>query len=73
MIIEILANQLVVNRIISNNDDVNWPPKSCDLTLLDYYICGTVKDKLYANNPQTITELKAEIEAVLPEKRYDQQ
>ena len=32
-----------------------------------------MNDKCYVNKPQTITELKAEIEAVLPEKRYDQQ
>ena len=25
------------DRIISRRTDVIWPPRSCDLTLLDYY------------------------------------
>jgi len=33
------------NRIISRNGDVNWPPRSCDLTPLDYFVWGAVKDK----------------------------
>ena len=28
-------------RIISRNADVNWPPCSCDLTPLDYFLWGT--------------------------------
>jgi len=50
------------NRIISRNDDVNWPPRSCDLTPLDYFLWGAVKDKCYANHPETIDDLKHEIE-----------
>ena len=50
------------NRIISRNSDVNWPPRSSDLTPLDYYLWGAVKDKCYANHPETIEALKHEIE-----------
>lgn len=25
-------------QLISRNDPVNWPPRSCDLTLLDYLL-----------------------------------
>ena len=39
------------NRIISRNSDANWPPRSCDLTPLDYFLWGAVKDKCYANHP----------------------
>ena len=28
------------DRIISDRSDVVWPPRSCDLTPLDYYLCG---------------------------------
>ena len=38
------------NRIISRRGDVVWPPRSCDLTPLDYYLWGAVKDKRYADN-----------------------
>ena len=27
------------DRIISRKADVVWPPRSCDLTPLDYYLC----------------------------------
>lgn len=53
------------NRIISKNGDVNWPPRSCDLTPLDYYLWGAVKDVCYANKPSTIDDLKHEIEVAI--------
>ena len=48
-------------RVISRFGDVSWPPRSCDLTPLDFFLWGHVKDKVYANNPQTIAELKTNI------------
>ena len=33
------------DRIISRTADVVWPPRSCYLTPLDYYLWGVVKDK----------------------------
>lgn len=53
------------NRIISQGTEVEWPPRSCDLTPLDYFLWGYVKDKVYANNPKTIPELKNEIIRVI--------
>ena len=53
------------NRIISRRGDVNWPPRSCDLTPLDYFLWGAVKDKCYTNHPETIDELKHEIEVAI--------
>ena len=46
------------DRIISRKADVVWPPWSCDLTPLDYYLWGAVKDKYYADKPETIDALK---------------
>ena len=48
-------------RIISRRADVVWPPRSCDLTLLDYYLGGVVKDKCYAYKPETIDAFKDNI------------
>ncbi|GFV30112.1 uncharacterized protein TNCV_4827281 [Trichonephila clavipes] len=31
------------DRLISRFGPVNWPPSSCDLTPLDYILCGYVK------------------------------
>ena len=49
------------DRIISRTADVVWPPRSCDLTPLDYYLSGAVKDKYYADKPETIDALKDNI------------
>ena len=42
------------DQILSRRADVVWPPRSCDLTQLDYYMWGAVKDKCYADKPETI-------------------
>lgn len=49
------------DRVISKNGDVPWPPRSCDLTPLDYFLWGAVKDKCYADAPATIEALKHNI------------
>lgn len=54
-------------RILSRNGDANWPPRSCDLTPLDYFLWGYVKSKVYANNPQTIHDLKENIRRTIHE------
>ena len=46
------------DRIISFRADVIWPPRSCNLTLLDYYMWGAVKEKCYADKPEIIEALK---------------
>ena len=48
-------------RVISRFGDINWPPRSCDLTPLDFFLWGHVKDKVYANKPETIADLKTNI------------
>ena len=50
--------------MISRNDDNSWPPRSCDLTPLDFFLWGYVRDKVYADAPQSIQELKGNIRAV---------
>lgn len=55
------------NRVISRLGDVNWPPRSCDLTPLDFFLWGTVKDRCYANNPEKIHALKANINQAIRE------
>ena len=39
------------DRIISRRADLVWPPQSCDLRPLDYYLWGAVKDKCYPDKP----------------------
>ena len=54
-------------RIISRNCEVNWPPRSCNLTHLDYFLWGYMKSTVYANNPKTTDDLKDEIPRVILE------
>ena len=37
---------------------VVWTPRSCDLTLLNYYLWGVVKDKCYTGQPEANDALK---------------
>ena len=53
--------------ITSRRADVIWPPRSCDLTPLDYYLWGAVKDKYYADKPETIDALKDNIRQAIGE------
>ena len=53
--------------IISRRADVVWPPRSCNLTPLDYYLFGAVKGKCYANKPETINALKDNIREAIGE------
>ena len=55
------------DRNISRRADVVWPPRSCDLTPLDYYLWGAVKDKFYADEPETIDALKDNIREAIGE------
>ena len=49
------------DRIISCRANIVWPPRSCNLTPLDYYLQGAVKDKSYADKPEPIDALKDNI------------
>ena len=55
------------DRIISRRADVVSSPRSCDLTPLDYYLWGAVRDKCYADKPGTIDALKDNIREVIGE------
>ena len=49
------------DHISSRSADVVWPPRCCDLTPLDYYLWGAVKDMSYVDKPETIDALKDNI------------
>ncbi|GFU74953.1 uncharacterized protein TNCV_3752051 [Trichonephila clavipes] len=47
----------------------NWPPRSCDLTPLDYFLWGYVKSLVYADKPQTLDHLEDSIRRVIADIR----
>ncbi|GFS50156.1 uncharacterized protein TNCV_2831 [Trichonephila clavipes] len=57
------------DRLISRFGPVNWPPKSCDLTPLDYFLWGYVKSLVYADKPQTLDHLEENIRRVIADIR----
>ncbi|GFV42235.1 DUF4817 domain-containing protein [Trichonephila clavipes] len=57
------------DRLISRFEPVNWPPRSCDLTPLDYFLWGYVKSLVYADKPQTLDHLEDNIRCVIADIR----
>ena len=62
-----MLNKFLFPKIQEDDmDDIwfqqDWPPQSCGLTPLDYFLWGAVKVECYTNHPKTIEALKYEIE-----------
>ncbi|GFW99631.1 uncharacterized protein TNCV_3418641 [Trichonephila clavipes] len=57
------------DRLISRFGPMNWPPRSCDLTPLDYFLRGYVKSLVYADKPQTLDHLEDNIRRVIADIR----
>ncbi|GFT51468.1 transposable element Tcb1 transposase [Trichonephila clavipes] len=57
------------DRLISRFGPVNWPPRSCDLTLVNYFLWGYVKSLVYADKPQTLHHLEDNIRRVIADIR----
>ncbi|GFV65238.1 transposable element Tc3 transposase [Trichonephila clavipes] len=57
------------DRLISRFGPVSWPPRSCDLTPLDYFLWGYVKSLVYADKPQTLDRLEDNIRHVIADIR----
>ncbi|GFY05233.1 uncharacterized protein TNCV_2206791 [Trichonephila clavipes] len=57
------------DRLISRFGPVNWPPRSCDLTPLDYFLWDYVKSLVYTDMPQTLDHLEDNIRRVIADIR----
>ncbi|GFW91985.1 uncharacterized protein TNCV_2152651 [Trichonephila clavipes] len=57
------------DRLISRFRPVNWPPRSCDLTPLDYFLWGYAKSLVYADKPQTLDHLEDNIRRIIADIR----
>lgn len=57
------------NGVISRKVDHNWPPISCDLTPSDFFLHGHVKQKVYANNPDSSQDNKNVTHVVMEDIR----
>ena len=59
------------DRIISRRADCVRPPRSCDLTPLDYYLWYAIIDECYTDKLETIDVLKNNIREAISETQLD--
>lgn len=57
--------------VISRRGDVNWPPRSCDLTPLYFFLWGFLKSQVYASKPQSTNALKVNITQAIAQTQLD--
>ncbi|GFX07253.1 transposable element Tc3 transposase [Trichonephila clavipes] len=57
------------DRLISRFGPVHWPPRSCDLTPLNYFLWGYFKSLVYADKPQTLDHLEDNISRFIADIR----
>ncbi|GFV63747.1 DUF4817 domain-containing protein [Trichonephila clavipes] len=57
------------DRLLLRFGPVNSPPRSCDLTPLDYFLWSYVKSLVYADKPQTLDHLEDNIRRVIADIR----
>lgn len=60
-----LLNRLFQNRWIATNGPVRWPPRSPDITPLDFYFWGYVKDEVYKRRYANVAELQESIRHII--------
>ena len=54
-------NNVFIDRWIGRRGDIEWPARSPDLTPLDYFLWGYLKDRVYKTKPQNLDELRQRI------------
>lgn len=52
---------------IGNNGPIRWPARSPDLTPLDFFFWGYIKNKVYLNRTNTVEELRNRFETAVRE------
>jgi hypothetical protein len=62
-----LLRERFPGRVISRFGDINWPPRSPDLTAPDFFLWGYLKPQVYATKPRNVHELKQRIIAAVTE------
>ena len=60
-------NDTFHNKWIGRCGPISWPPRSPDLTPLDFFLLGHVKTVVYASKPRSLEELRGRIERTIRE------
>ena len=54
-------------KVLSKGGSVNWPPRSPDLSLPDFFLWGLLKAKVYRGQVRSLGALKRRIRAAIRE------
>lgn len=54
-------NNIFPDAWIGNNGPISWPARSPDLTIMDFFVWGYVKDKVYLSTTRDLEHLKEKI------------
>lgn len=54
-------DEMFPHRWIGRRGTIEWPPRSPDLTPMDYFLWGYLKERVYQNRPGNIEDLKTKI------------
>lgn len=61
VIVRQYLNEVFQDRWIGRRGHIEWPPRSPDLTPLDFFLWGYLKSKVYATKPQDLDDLRGRI------------
>ena len=65
LIVRDFLNETFPNRWIGRNGPTPWPPRSPDITPLDFFLWGYVKDRVYRTPVRDVETLQSRIIEVL--------
>ena len=63
--VRILLERLFQDRWIATNGPIRWPPRSPDITPLDFYFWGYVKGEVYKRRYANLEELQESIRFII--------
>ena len=63
--------ELFGGLVIALRQAVEWPPRSPDLTPLDFFLWGHLKAKVYVTSPANLEDLRRRITVRMEELRQD--
>lgn len=58
-----ILNRIFEDRWIATNGSFEWPPRSPDLTPMDFYVWGRIKSMVYSSEPTTKENMKQRVRA----------
>lgn len=65
LLVRSFLDQTMPERWIGRNGPIPWPPRSPDITPLDFFLWGFVKDRVYTTKVNDLYDLRERISAVI--------